>query len=79
MMLGQFTQRLGERIHNLRRKNGKTQEVLASEAEITRQHLQRLENGTTNPTVGTLFRVAGVLGVPLWELVQQAEEADEGR
>lgn len=73
MMLDQFTQRLGERIHHLRRKNGQTQEALASEAEITRQHLQRLENGTTNPTVGTLFRVAGVLGVPLWELIRQSE------
>ena len=73
MTLDQFTRRMGERINNLRRKRGQTQEVFASEAEITRQHLQRLENGTTNPTVGTLFRVAKVLDVPLSELVRLAE------
>ena len=73
MTQDQFTHRLGEQICALRRDRGLTQEVIASRAKITRQHLQRLENGTTNPTVGTLFRVAKVLGVPLSELIKLSE------
>ena len=73
MTSDQFTRRLGERISELRQRSGMTQEGLAAGAKITRQHLQRLEGGTTNPTVGTLLRVAGVLGVPLSEIVQRAE------
>ena len=73
MTQDQFTHRLGEQICDLRRDRGLTQEVIATRAKITRQHLQRLENGTTNPTVGTLFRVAKVLGVPLSELVRLSE------
>ena len=73
MTMDQFTRRLGERICSLRRERGQIQEALASKADVTRQHLQRLENGTTNPTVGTLYRVSKVLGVPLSELVRGAE------
>ena len=79
MTQDQFTQRLGEQICDLRRERGLTQEVVATRAQITRQHLQRLENGSTNPTVGTLFRVSNVLGVPLWELVKRAEGLSRGK
>ena len=73
MLQDQFTHRLGILICDLRRDRGLTQEGIAPKAKITRQHRQRLEDGSTNPTVGKLFRVAKVLGVPLFDLVRRAE------
>ncbi len=32
---------------------------------------QRMEQGTTNPTVKTLARVAGALGVSFWDLLHK--------
>jgi DNA-binding XRE family transcriptional regulator len=47
-----------------------TQEQLATKAGVTQNTVTRLESGTTNPTVGTINRVAGVLGKEL-KLVTQ--------
>jgi len=42
-----------------------TQEQLAKKAGVTQNTITRLESGTTNPTVGTINRVAGALGKEL--------------
>lgn len=39
-----------------------TQEQLAKKAGVSRVVIARLESGTTNPTIGTVSRVASVLG-----------------
>jgi predicted transcriptional regulator len=39
-----------------------TQEELAEKAGVSRVVIARLESGTTNPTIGTISRVASVLG-----------------
>jgi transcriptional regulator with XRE-family HTH domain len=49
---------VGARIRSAREKAGLTQFELAELAGLTRQHLQRIEAGTTNPTIGTLYRLA---------------------
>ena len=42
-----------------------TQQQLADRAGVTQNTITRLESGTTNPTVGTLTRVASALGKEL--------------
>ena len=39
-----------------------TQQQLADIAGVTQNTITRLESGTTNPTIGTLTRVASALG-----------------
>jgi DNA-binding XRE family transcriptional regulator len=39
-----------------------TQEELAEKAGVTQNTIARLESGTTNPTIGTISRVASALG-----------------
>lgn len=42
-----------------------TQESLAGEAEISRNYLALLETGQREPSLRTLQRISGVLGVPV--------------
>ena len=42
-----------------------TQQELAEKAGVTQNTITRLESGTTNPTVGTISRVANALGKEL--------------
>jgi DNA-binding XRE family transcriptional regulator len=42
-----------------------TQEELAKKAGVTQNTIARLESGTTNPTIGTISRVARALGKEL--------------
>ena len=45
--------------------NKLTQQQLAEKAGVSRVVVARLESGTTNPTLGTVNRVAGILGKEL--------------
>ena len=56
---------LGDRIRNLRKEHGYSQEKLAELAEIHVNHLRRVELGQANPTYLVLTRLAGALNVPL--------------
>ena len=59
---------LGLRIQRARVSAGLTQEQAASDSAIDYKRWQRLEEGSVNPTVKTLHRVAAALDVPFWEL-----------
>ena len=48
-----------------RRDKKLTQQELAEKAGVTQNTITRLESGTTNPTFGTINRVAGILGKKL--------------
>ncbi|MET8977090.1 XRE family transcriptional regulator [Streptomyces sp. NPDC004539] len=58
----------------LRERRGLSQTELARRAGLAKQTLSRLEQGTGNPTVDTLFAIAAALRVPVARLV-----ADRGR
>lgn len=49
-------------ISEWRRASGVTQEELAERAEVTGATISRIENGKQNWTIGTLSRIASVLG-----------------
>jgi transcriptional regulator with XRE-family HTH domain len=54
----------------VREAKGLSQGALAERAKLTREHLNRLEAGRYDPTVGTLQRIARALGVRAVELLE---------
>ncbi|MGI5242557.1 helix-turn-helix domain-containing protein [Dactylosporangium sp. CA-139066] len=60
---------VGERLRRLRESRGVSLSALARAAGIGKATLSGLEHGTRNPTLETLYAVAGALGVPLTALV----------
>jgi len=56
---------VGERLRAARRARGLSLGALAEAARVGKGSLSEIENGTRNPTLGTLYSLAGALGVPL--------------
>lgn len=72
---------VGARVRALRQDRGLSLSALAAAAGIGKGSLSELETGQRNPTLDTLYAVAGPLGVPLAALVDfrdGAEVADAG-
>jgi transcriptional regulator with XRE-family HTH domain len=59
---------LGERVRELRKGRGYSQEKLAELADIHENHLRRIELGQANPTYLVIVRIAKGLGVAPEEL-----------
>jgi len=59
---------LGRRIHDLREKQGMSQEQVAEQVGISRTYLAYLETGTRTPSLKILAKLATVLAVSLKEL-----------
>ncbi|MBL0888674.1 helix-turn-helix domain-containing protein [Myceligenerans indicum] len=72
--------RVGRRIRALRTEREMSLTALAARAGIGKGSLSELETGRRNPTLDTLYAVAGPLGVPMAELVGDDDWArlDEG-
>jgi XRE family transcriptional regulator, regulator of sulfur utilization len=71
----------GARVRELRLERGLSLSALAGAAGIGKGSLSELESGRRNPTLDTLYALAGPLGVPLAALVDfrdGAVVADEG-
>lgn len=60
---------LGRNLQKLRLSKGMSLSKLAAEAGIAKSNLSRLEQGTGNPTVDTIWRLAVQLDVPFSRLV----------
>jgi len=60
-------QKLGERIENLRKEKGLTQEELAEKADLHRAYFWDIETGR-NVSIKTAYKIARALGVKLSEL-----------
>ncbi|MCR5977530.1 helix-turn-helix domain-containing protein [Gordonia jinghuaiqii] len=67
---------VGTRIATLRTRRGMSLSALAREAGIGKGSLSELEAGQRNPTLDTLYAVAGPLGVPLTALLGQESGAE---
>ena len=59
----------GERLRAARRERGLSLGALAAAARVGKGSLSEIENGARNPTLGTLYALAGALGVPLATLI----------
>jgi transcriptional regulator with XRE-family HTH domain len=60
---------VGERLRAARQEHGLSLGALAEAAHVGKGSLSEIENGVRNPTLGTLYAVAGALGVPLATLI----------
>jgi len=65
--------RFGEVLKELRKKKRLSQEELATDCGLDRTYISLLERGQRQPTLGTLFKLAEVLGVSASWIVKQLE------
>ena len=69
MIVGDLARLVGERLRAARRERGLSVGALAAAAGVGKGSLSEIENGIRNPTLSTLYAVAGALGVPLATLL----------
>lgn len=60
----------GQKIRNLRKKKGYSQESFADHANIHRTYMGGIERGERNPTLTTIYRLAEALEVEPSELLK---------
>ena len=60
--------KLGERLKEIRKIRGLTQEVLAEKVDLSPQYLSRLEGGHQSPSLETVAGLAEALDLELSEL-----------
>ncbi|WP_370978995.1 helix-turn-helix domain-containing protein [Agaribacterium sp. ZY112] len=60
---------LGANIRKIREDSGVSQELLANSSGIERSHMGKIERGTMNLTVNTLFKIADTLGVSVVDVL----------
>ena len=65
---------LGERIKALRAERVLQQRQLAEKAGLTPSMLSQIESGRLTPSLHTLGRLAGALGIPIASLFEQAPQ-----
>ena len=64
---------LGQAVRRHRKDQGMSQEAFAFEVELDRTYVSGIERGVRNPTVATLLRLTGVLGITPSALLRAAE------
>lgn len=64
---------LGQQIRQARLARGMTAEHLAGSAGISRKTLTAIENGSAAASIGNVFKVATIVGVPLFGVDDPSE------
>jgi transcriptional regulator with XRE-family HTH domain len=65
---------IGERLRDARLRHEFTQESLAQASGVAARHIQRIEVGSENPRVGTLYAMADALGIDVRQLLSDAAD-----
>lgn len=65
-----------EKLIRLRKREGISQEELASYLEVSRQAVSRWEQGTADPSTSNLLALAKLFGVSAEELLRQVDRTD---
>lgn len=73
-MTDDVTAAVAEAVHALRTERGWSLDALAERAAVSRGMLIRIEQRRTNPSLGTLVRIAEALGVGVTRLVETAPQ-----
>lgn len=60
-------------MRKVRREAGLSQEKLGLEAGVQRNFISLIETGQNQPTITTIFKLAGALGIKASALVAEAE------
>jgi transcriptional regulator with XRE-family HTH domain len=70
-----FATQIGARVRSLRRERGVSLSALARDAGVGKATLSGLEDGSRgNPTIETLYAIAGRLGVPIGALLPDPQQ-----
>lgn len=69
-------EQLGMRIRFLRKQKNMSQEQLSFESDINKNYISDLENGTRNPSLKVIARLAKALNVTLEELFMGIDMLD---
>lgn len=67
---------VGDRVRTTRRDRGLSLAALADAAGVGKGSLSEIENGSRNPTLSTLYALAGALAVPLSALLAERPGAE---
>jgi len=62
--------KLGESLRKWRLKKSMSQGDLATALNVDRAYISNIENGRMNPTLATLEKIAGALGISTSELLK---------
>ena len=65
--------RLGQRVRELRRERGYSQEQFAARCGLDRTYIASVEHGRRNVTIATVERIASGLGISVAELFDTPE------
>lgn len=65
------------RLEEIRKSNGITQEELASILEVSRQTIGSLENGRYNPSIILAFKISMYFGLTIEDIFIYEEEKDD--
>ena len=69
----EVAQRVAGNLRALRRKRNLSLDELAQRTGVSRAGLSQIETRNTNPTLGVLWKIASGLGVPVAELLGEAQ------
>lgn len=64
---------IGDRVRHHRLRRGWTMDQLSQSSSVSRRMLINVEQGSANPSVGTLLKLSNALGVGLPDLVEHRE------
>jgi len=62
--------KLGKNIKRIREQKNMSQGDLATALSVDRAYISNIENGRMNPTLSTLEKIAGALGISSSELLK---------
>ena len=68
---------LGERIRELRKSRGLTQDQFAELIEVEQKHVSRIELGKSFPTIERLEKISLALNIPLRDIFDFVHLADQ--
>ncbi len=78
-MLDDLSNRLANRLNELRRSHGWSLDQLAEHSGISRATLSRMEKGDVSPTAETLGRLCAAFGLPMSRLLMMVEDSFDPR
>lgn len=74
--VGTLTRLIGSNLNGIRTQRGITFEQLAKLAGVSKGMLVQIEQGRTNPSVGTLCKIANALGVAVSSFIESVKPAE---
>lgn len=68
--MSQISKKLGQNIKRIREGRGMSQGDISRKLDMDRGYISSVENGRKNPTIETLDKIAGALGISVHDLIK---------